>query len=244
MREATHHPPPHAAPRGPGRVLRASVTVDPAAVVSPVHRRVFGSFVEHMGRCVHTGIREPGHPEPHGIRMWCPGDEMDGPRQTGRPDARSYGRGAGRAARATRTADRDPGPVVRDSSGPAMSTFGQREAAVLEETYDAVDHISPHAYYEERDGDPADSLGSTTDTDRFTDSVVSTADAVGARLRDPERIQPSSDEWNVWYLSRHQARTARGRVPHTGVTAPRHTTASHGETPLPDAVVTVPTDRK
>jgi len=27
-----------------------------------VNRRVFGSFVEHMGRCVYTGIFEPGHP--------------------------------------------------------------------------------------------------------------------------------------------------------------------------------------
>src|SRR6184192_1770010 len=28
----------------------------------PVDRRVFGSFVEHMGRCVYTGIYEPEHP--------------------------------------------------------------------------------------------------------------------------------------------------------------------------------------
>ena len=27
-----------------------------------VDRRLFGSFVEHMGRCVYTGIYEPGHP--------------------------------------------------------------------------------------------------------------------------------------------------------------------------------------
>jgi alpha-N-arabinofuranosidase len=31
-------------------------------VVAPVNRRTFGSFVEHMGRCVYTGIFEPGHP--------------------------------------------------------------------------------------------------------------------------------------------------------------------------------------
>ena len=28
----------------------------------PIDRRLFGSFVEHMGRCVYTGIYEPGHP--------------------------------------------------------------------------------------------------------------------------------------------------------------------------------------
>ena len=38
------------------------ITADPAFVVGPVNRRLFGSFVEHMGRCVYTGIYEPGHP--------------------------------------------------------------------------------------------------------------------------------------------------------------------------------------
>jgi alpha-L-arabinofuranosidase len=43
-------------------VLRARISLDPAFVVAPVNRRTFGSFVEHMGRCVYTGIYEPGHP--------------------------------------------------------------------------------------------------------------------------------------------------------------------------------------
>jgi alpha-N-arabinofuranosidase len=42
--------------------MRASFAVDPAAKVAQVNRRTFGSFVEHMGRCVYTGIYEPGHP--------------------------------------------------------------------------------------------------------------------------------------------------------------------------------------
>ncbi len=40
----------------------ASLTLHPAFTVAPVNRRTFGSFVEHMGRCVYTGIFEPGHP--------------------------------------------------------------------------------------------------------------------------------------------------------------------------------------
>jgi alpha-N-arabinofuranosidase len=38
------------------------ITVDREFTVGPVPRRLFGSFVEHMGRCVYTGIYEPGHP--------------------------------------------------------------------------------------------------------------------------------------------------------------------------------------
>jgi alpha-L-arabinofuranosidase len=44
----------------------ASLVVDPADVVAPVSRRTFGSFVEHMGRCVYTGIFEPDHPSADG----------------------------------------------------------------------------------------------------------------------------------------------------------------------------------
>ncbi len=39
----------------------ASLTIDPAFTVAPVNRRTFGSFVEHLGRCVYTGVYEPGH---------------------------------------------------------------------------------------------------------------------------------------------------------------------------------------
>ena len=42
----------------------ARLVVDPAFVVGALDRRVFGSFVEHMGRCVYTGIYEPGIPPP------------------------------------------------------------------------------------------------------------------------------------------------------------------------------------
>ena len=31
-------------------------------MIAPVNPRTFGSFVEHMGRCVYTGISEPDHP--------------------------------------------------------------------------------------------------------------------------------------------------------------------------------------
>ncbi|HSM45974.1 MAG TPA: alpha-N-arabinofuranosidase, partial [Acidimicrobiia bacterium] len=42
--------------------MRASIVLDPESVVGPVRPRLFGSFVEHLGRCVYTGIFEPGHP--------------------------------------------------------------------------------------------------------------------------------------------------------------------------------------
>lgn len=37
------------------------VIADKDFVVAPLDRRIFGSFVEHLGRCVYGGIYEPGH---------------------------------------------------------------------------------------------------------------------------------------------------------------------------------------
>jgi len=50
---------------------KANAVIHPAWHHGPVNRRVFGSFVEHMGRCVYTGIFEPDHPsaDEHGFRQ-------------------------------------------------------------------------------------------------------------------------------------------------------------------------------
>jgi alpha-L-arabinofuranosidase len=40
----------------------ARLTIDPAREVGAIDRRLFGGFVEHLGRHVYDGIYEPGHP--------------------------------------------------------------------------------------------------------------------------------------------------------------------------------------
>ncbi|GAA4970441.1 alpha-N-arabinofuranosidase [Actinoplanes utahensis] len=302
-------------------MLRARVALNPAAVVAPVSRRTFGSFVEHMGRCVYTGIYEPGHPladedgfrtdvlalarelgvtmvrypggnfvsgyrwedgvgpreqrprrrdlawrsietnevgidefakwaekaeveimyavnlgtrgvqealdvheyvnhpegtalseqrrangaeKPYGIKLWCLGNELDGPWQTGHKTPEEYGLLAAGTARALRQAEPDLELVACGSSSSSMPTFGTWESTVLEHAYDLVDYVSCHAYYEEHDGDLGSFLASAVDMDFFVDSIVATADAVGARLKSTKKINLSFDEWNVWYLSRFQ----------------------------------------
>ena len=44
-------------------MLTAELVLEPSFIIAPVNRRIFGGFVEHMGRCVYTGIYEPGHPD-------------------------------------------------------------------------------------------------------------------------------------------------------------------------------------
>ncbi|WP_217213453.1 alpha-N-arabinofuranosidase [Streptomyces sp. AC550_RSS872] len=295
---------------------RANIILDKQAVIAPVRRRTFGSFVEHLGRCVYTGLYEPEHPsandegfrmdvvalvrelgsttirypggnfvsgfrwedsvgprdkrpvrrdlawhslesnqvgldefagwlkltdselmlavnlgtrgiqpaldlleyanhpsgtalsdlriangtpEPHNVRMWCLGNEMDGPWQTGFLSADDYGKLAARTAGAMKMADKDLELVVCGSSGSWMPTFGDWERTVLEHTYDHVDYVSCHAYYQELDGDLGSFLASATDMDYFIDTVVATADHVGYKKRSKKKINLSFDEWNVWY---------------------------------------------
>ena len=42
--------------------MKAHLRVDPAAVHAAIDPHVFGSFIEHLGRAVYTGIYEPTHP--------------------------------------------------------------------------------------------------------------------------------------------------------------------------------------
>jgi len=296
----------------------ATITLDSAYRVAPVPRRLFGSFVEHMGRCVYGGIHEPGHPaadtdgfradvlelvrelgvstvrypggnfvsgynwkdgigpvterparldrawmavesnqvgtdefmrwvtaagcepmlavnlgtggvqdacdlleytnhprdtywsdlrakngsaDPYGVRLWCLGNEMDGPWQIGHKTAEEYGRLAAETARAMRRIDRSIELVACGSSNSAMPTFGAWESTVLEHCYDLVDHVSLHAYYEQRDDDRASFLASSVDMDHMINTVSATADSVAGRLRSRRRLSLSFDEWNVWYQS-------------------------------------------
>jgi alpha-L-arabinofuranosidase len=294
--------------------LTAEVVLHPAFTVGAVDRRLFGSFVEHLGRCVYTGIYEPGHPTadvhgfrrdvialvrelgvstirypggnfvsgyrwedgvgpvedrprrldlawhstetnevglhelaawleevgcdlmyavnlgtrgvrealdvleyanlptgsawadlraahgripPLGIGMWCLGNEMDGPWQLGHSSAEDYGARAATTAQAMRQLDPSVELVVCGSSSPTMPTFGHWERTVLEQTYDHVDYISCHAYYELRDGDLDSYLASAAGMDRYIEAVVATADHVRTVLRSEKTMYVSFDEWNV-----------------------------------------------
>ena len=230
--------------------------VDDAFEVAPVNDRLFGSFVEHLGRCVYDGIYEPSHPEadedgfrkdvirelgattirypggnfvsgyrwedgvgpkesrprrldlawhstetnqfglhemsqwldkvggnelmeavnlgtrgleealdlleyanvpsgtklsderrangkenPFGIKMWCLGNEMDGPWQTGHKSAEDYGTLAASVAAGMRMIDPDVELVVCGSSSHMMDTFGKWEETVLEKAYDSRFHL-------------------------------------------------------------------------------------------------------
>ena len=166
-------------------------------------------YTNHPGGTALSDLRAAhGHPEPHGVRLWCLGNELDGPWQTGHKTADEYGRLAVETAKAMRQVDPTIELVACGSSNSHMPTFGAWEATVLDHAYDAVDYISLHAYHEERDGDLASFLASPVDMDHFIRSVIATADHVQAKKRSRKRVDLSFDEWNVWYQQDFVGHTA------------------------------------
>jgi alpha-N-arabinofuranosidase len=159
-------------------------------------------YCNHPGGTYWSDLRKShGYADPHKFKVWCLGNEMDGPWQIGHKTADEYGRLACETAKVMKWVDPSLELVACGSSGIGMSTFAQWEATVLEHTYEHVDYISLHQYYGNAEKDTADFLAKTMDLDAFIKSVISTADFVKAKTRSKKKINLSFDEWNVWFHS-------------------------------------------
>ena len=145
--------------------------------------------------------RSHGYKEPHNIKLWCLGNEMDGPWQIGHKTAEEYGRLANETAKVMKWIDPSIELVLCGSSGSMMDTFPLWDATALELSYENVDYISMHRYYGNIDNDTPNFLARSIDMDNFIKSVTATCDYIKTKKRSNKTINISFDEWNVWYHS-------------------------------------------
>ncbi|MBN2536292.1 MAG: alpha-N-arabinofuranosidase [Spirochaetales bacterium] len=145
--------------------------------------------------------RSHGIPEPYGIKVWCLGNEMDGPWQIGFKTAHDYGKLAAGVGKALKLFDPGLELVACGSSGPGMQTFPEWEATVLELCYEHVDYVSLHTYARKHGNDSPGFLAESVNLDRYIRTVINTADYVQAKVRSKKQLMLSVDEWNVWYHS-------------------------------------------
>lgn len=146
--------------------------------------------------------REHGYEQPHGIKTWCLGNEMDGPWQIGHKTAAEYGRIAQESAKVMKWVDPAVELVACGSSNIAMPTFPEWEATVLDYTYDHVEYLSMHQYYGNPEDDTPTFLARSLEMDDFIRTLIATCDYVKAKKRSKKKMLLSFDEWNVWYHSR------------------------------------------
>lgn len=145
--------------------------------------------------------RKNGFEKPFGIKLWCLGNEMDGPWQIGHKTADEYARLACETSKIMKLVDDSIELVACGSSHPGMPTFGIWEETVLRQCYDYIDYLSLHSYYGNRDDDAETYLGCSLDMDRFIKSVGAICDKVQAEKKTDKKIFLSFDEWNVWFHS-------------------------------------------
>lgn len=140
-----------------------------------------------------------GHTEPHNFKVWCLGNEMDGPWQTCQQTAPDYAKKAKETAKILKWVDPSIEVVSCGSSSMEMPTFPEWDRIVLETCYDYVDYHSLHRYYEFH-GNVPNFLASYYDLDQFIKTIIATADYVKAQKRSNKTMHLSLDEWNVWNI--------------------------------------------
>ncbi|MDR1272768.1 MAG: alpha-N-arabinofuranosidase [Clostridiales Family XIII bacterium] len=296
--------------------MKTRIRIDVGAVISPIDDRIYGSFIEHMGRAIYTGIFEPGHETadeygfrrdvmdlirplglaqirypggnflsgynwrdgvgprggrpvrmdaawfalepnlvgtdeflqycerlgttammgvnlgtgspaeaaalleyvngvlptayadmrrangrelPYGVKLWCLGNEMDGPWQICAKTAEEYSRAACETAKLMKWIDPDIELVACGSSYRAMPTYGDWEKEVLRHCYPHIDYLSLHQYYENNDDDIPAFLARSIEMEEFIREVAGyCAEAKKGQSADND-VYLSFDEWNVWY---------------------------------------------
>ena len=150
--------------------------------------------------------RSHGYEQPHKVKYWCLGNEMDGPWQIGRLTAREYGRKARDIAQQARVIDPDVQLIACGSSNPRLPTYLEWDREVLEECYDMVDGISLHNYFgntpEQSGGKSERFLAQNLDMERQIREITAVADYVQGLKRSSKQLWLSFDEWNVWYRAR------------------------------------------
>lgn len=142
-----------------------------------------------------------GYKQPHAIKTWCLGNEMDGPWQIGHKNAVEYGRIALESAKVMKWVDPTIELVACGSSSRDMPDYPVWESTVLDHTYEHVEFLSLHSYYGNPTNDTATFLGRSLQMEDFIASVTATCDYIKAKKRSKKKMMLSFDEWNVWFHS-------------------------------------------
>jgi len=161
--------------------------------------------------------RKHGYAQPHNVKNWCLGNEMDGPWQIGHMTATEYGMKAQDAARQMRNVDSTVQLIACGSSGPLTPTYLEWDREVLEQCYEYVDGLSLHRYFEntpqETGGDSEKFVALNLTMDSQIAETLAVCDMVRGHKRSPKKLWLSFDEWNVWYRARSGSALNGNRQP-------------------------------
>jgi alpha-N-arabinofuranosidase len=154
-----------------------------------------------------------GNEQPHAVRFWCLGNEMDSPWQLGHVPADQYAIRAQQAAKMMKDTDPTIELIACGSCSIEMKSYIEWDRQVLEHLGDLADYISLHRYVGNPNDDTPDYLAISSSIDRQIEEIDAVCRFVQAKLRSKKRVYLCFDEWNVWYKN-HET-DGRGKVaPH------------------------------
>lgn len=167
--------------------------------------RNFVEYCNHPSGTHWSDLRRAhGVEQPYDVKMWCLGNEMDGPWQIGHKKASEYGHLANETSKAVKAFGKGIETIVCGSSNDEMPTYPEWERQVLEECYENVDYISLHKYFGNSRRNSLNYFAKIEETGRYIQSIAGVIDYVKAKKRAKNDIYICFDEWNVWYHNREQ----------------------------------------
>jgi alpha-N-arabinofuranosidase len=143
-----------------------------------------------------------GYAEPHNVKYWCLGNEMDGPWQIGHLDMDEYARKAREAAKMMRWHDPSLKLILCGSSNTDMPTYPEWDRVVLETCWEQVDYLALHYYATNYENDTNSYLALAAQFESHLDTLAGLLTYVKAKRRSSHDVLLSWDEWNVWYKDR------------------------------------------
>ncbi len=140
-----------------------------------------------------------GSSDPYNVRLWCLGNEMDGPWQIGHLDANAYGTKAKEAAKLMKTIDPNLELILCGSSSTGMATYPEWDRVALETCWEDVNYLSLHYYADNKTNDTASYLAMSYQFESQLNTLEATLRYVKTLKRSKHDVYLSWDEWNVWY---------------------------------------------
>ena len=138
-----------------------------------------------------------GQHEPYHYKVWCLGNEMDGPWQICNKTAAEYGLLARETGKAMKRLDPSIELVACGSSGSYLPTYPEWDATVLDLAYAHTDYLSVHAYINDKNSDLPNYLAQSLQFEAYIQSLVSVCDYIKAKHRSRKTMYLYVDEWNV-----------------------------------------------
>lgn len=144
-----------------------------------------------------------GHADPHRVKYWCLGNEMDGPWQIGHLDAIDYAKKAREAGKMMKLVDPTIQLIIAGSSGPFMKTFPEWDRIALEHCWEHASYLALHNYATNWENDTTSFLAYANEFEKHIDTLATVLRETKQKIGAKHDIYLSQDEWNVWYKDRN-----------------------------------------